>query len=379
MVRNPYSSSCPFHTILLLTRHVSFLKGCSRAQRLLKRGDTDFIYSTVRNGGFDLYINNGHADTSVPGDAIFLADLDGDGLDDYISSDNDGKIIAYLNGGPDPSAYLGWSWKPQNKGDPIALGVGARRDQIRFANIYGHGRADYLVIDDESGAVEAWENGGPDDSSIGAWKWIPRGQIATGIGEGAGVRFADYDGDGRDDYIWLSEEGKAIIYINYVGEIAENWKGLNDGKYIALGVGARREDVQIADLDGDGRADYIWVHPFDGSINVWRNAFDKGPGTWEPYDKKLALGVGVAGANVHFARLNGEHTGRADYVVVEPGSGGLRVWLNLCDKLAPGKDFSEHRLSKRVMLTPLVLRPGKQRRRKWSSCRHASEQQQPSL
>lgn len=164
--------------------------------------------------------------------------------------------------------------------------------------------------------------------------------ICTGIGKGAGVRFADYDGDGRDDYIWLSEEGKAFIYINYVGEIAENWKGLNDGKYIALGVGARREDVRLADLDGDRRADYIWVHPFDGSINVWRNAFDKGPGTWTPYDKKLALGVGVAGANVRFARISGEHTGRADYVAVEPGSGGLRVWLNLCDKLAPGKSFS---------------------------------------
>lgn len=56
-------------------------------------------------------------------------------------------------------------------------------------------------------------------------------------------------GDGRDDYIWLSEKGEAKIYINYVEDIPENWKGLNDGKYVALGVGARREDVRLADLD----------------------------------------------------------------------------------------------------------------------------------
>ena len=59
-----------------------------------------------------------------------------------------------------------------------------------------HTGADYLIIDDESGAVNAWENGGPDASSIGAWRWTPRGQIATGIGtgkgQGAGVRFADF-------------------------------------------------------------------------------------------------------------------------------------------------------------------------------------------
>ena len=55
--------------------------------------------------------------------------------------DEHGKIIAYLNGGADTSSYLGWKWTPQNKGNAIALGVGARRHQIRLANIYGHGRA----------------------------------------------------------------------------------------------------------------------------------------------------------------------------------------------------------------------------------------------
>lgn len=108
--------------------------------------------------------------------------------------DKDGKIIAYLNGGPDSGSFLGWSWIQQNKGNPIALGVGARRDQIRLANIYGHGRADYLVIDDETGAVTAWENEGSDDLAIGSWRWTSRGQIASGIGKEAGVRFADYDG-----------------------------------------------------------------------------------------------------------------------------------------------------------------------------------------
>ena len=148
------------------------------------------------------------------------------------------------------------------------------------------------------------------------------------------------------------------------------------------------------------------VHPVDGSIHVWRNNFEAGPGRWIPYERKLALGVGLAGSNIHFAHINNELTGRADYIAVrifslscttgkarttktqlprrcfhsltcnghtsmvdtvshfhllllnvlstmfwyivgetaltknilqvEPSSGGLRVWLNGCNKLAPG-------------------------------------------
>lgn len=49
---------------------------------------------------------------------------------------------------------------------------------------------------------------------------------------------------------------------------------MNNGAVSALGVGANRDDVQFFDLDGDGLADYIWVHPEDGSVEVW---FNDGP------------------------------------------------------------------------------------------------------
>lgn len=39
-------------------------------------------------------------------------------------------------------------------------------------------------------------NGGPSSSSANGWRWNPVGSIATGLGPGANVRFADIDGDG---------------------------------------------------------------------------------------------------------------------------------------------------------------------------------------
>ncbi|KAL8797125.1 MAG: hypothetical protein Q9195_000592 [Heterodermia aff. obscurata] len=120
------------------------------------------------------------------------------------------------------------------------------------------------------------------------------------------------------EHVRLSEDGHALVYINKVGEIAQNWVGLNAGKYVALGVGAYRKDIRLADLDG----------------------FEAGPGDWIHYEHKLALGVGLTGANIHFAYINTDRTGRVDYVAVEPSSGGLRVWLNGCDQLAPGSGSS---------------------------------------
>ena len=104
------------------------------------------------------------------------------------------------------------------------------------------------MVDDKTGAINVWANEGRDFGSPNLWIWTPRGQVATGLGAGAGVRFADIDGDGRDDYIWLSEAGAATIYINAVGLNPANWVALNDGKPVATGVGALREDIRFVGL-----------------------------------------------------------------------------------------------------------------------------------
>ena len=151
----------------------------------------DYAIIDVRNGAFDLYLNEAQVDASVTGDGVWLIDMNNDGFDDYVFMDEKGVLICYINVGPNPKGYLGWVWIPQNNGGPIATGVGAKREQIRLAYIYGQGRADYAVVDDVTGAVTVWQNGGPDSTAFKGWLWTPKGQIATGLGPGAGVRFAD--------------------------------------------------------------------------------------------------------------------------------------------------------------------------------------------
>lgn len=58
--------------------------------------------------------------------------MNGDGLDDKILIDENGKVNVWINGQSNPKTNYGWNWYDQKK--PIALGVGAKREFIRLAD-----------------------------------------------------------------------------------------------------------------------------------------------------------------------------------------------------------------------------------------------------
>lgn len=277
-------------------------------------------YFTQAEFALQLSISQSSGLAYVTGDGTRFADLNGDGRDDYIWMDINGKITLYLNGGLDSNGKQ--IWLPQGV---IASGVGSPRSEIHFADLDGDGLADYLVVDPTSGAVTLWKNGGIAANQANGWLWLPQGQIASGIGAGAGVRFADIDGDGRDDYLWLDGNGAVTAYINGGPSASQpgGWLWLPQG-VIATGVGAAREDVQFADINGDGKADYLWVGRIDGTVNLWYNGGPASDHGWIWYPAgEVATGTGSNGLSVMFADTTGD--GRDDYLVVTPSTGAVSV------------------------------------------------------
>jgi len=50
-------------------------------------------------------------------------------------------------------------------------------------------------------------------------RWIDRGQVASGVGAtGFQIDFADINGDRRDDYLWLHPNGAVDAWINIGGD-----------------------------------------------------------------------------------------------------------------------------------------------------------------
>ena len=203
-------------------------------------------------------------------------------------------------------------------------------------------------------------------------KWLYQAQVSKGRGLAVdGIHFADLNGDGaclrdhiflfskwnaniasvslgRADYLWVNPKtGAVIAYLNTGHGNAQRWAPVNNGKHIAAGGGSGGR-VFFADINGDRRADYIYVHK-DGKVVWWQN---DGPSArasvgWK-WHGPIVLQVGIKNANpknVLFGDLNGDGmpllslngiivlligklAGRDDFLYKD-AKGGLLAWLNI--------------------------------------------------
>ncbi|MFD8934776.1 FG-GAP repeat domain-containing protein, partial [Streptomyces sp. NPDC059578] len=109
----------------------------------------------------------------------------------------------------------------------------------------------------------------------GKGAWTKLGQVATGSTQWSDrqVRFADLNGDGRADYLVVGPNGSVEAFQNVDGKGA--WTKL--GQVATGSTQWSDRQVRFADLNGDGRADYLVVGP-NGSVEAHQNV--DGAGTW---------------------------------------------------------------------------------------------------
>ncbi|WP_078859684.1 FG-GAP repeat domain-containing protein [Streptomyces rubellomurinus] len=188
--------------------------------------------------------------------------------------------------------------------------------RVKWADFWGRGKDDYITIG-STGAVTVWTNNGGDTGG----GWGSPVQVATGLGSDPNrARLADFDGDGLSDYIYINPDGSVHVYLNRGGDTGGGWQDLG---IVATGLTTDISRVRFADIDGDGRADYNVING-DGSVTTYLNrGGDTGAG-WVNYGK-IATGLTTDPSRVRFADIDGD--GKADYSVIT-GSGAVLTYLN---------------------------------------------------
>ncbi|KAH7161956.1 hypothetical protein B0J13DRAFT_430718 [Dactylonectria estremocensis] len=288
-------------------------------------GDGKVDYLAVgKEGKVTLWENTGTGGTYQPGDGVVLCDLNGDKAMDYFWLSPSGKGWVYLNTGKGTDA-----WKSYGQ---TAAGVGYDREFIRMGVLTKSGRADYIVLDEDTGRALWWQNLGEDYK----YNWAERGECATGPKNtietkfgwkfnAKNVRFADLNNDGLDDYLYINETGAVVMWAHQGGDEPS----FANPTLVADGVGALPQDIHFADTNGDGRLDYVVVGRATGLSRSWHHLGfrDDGSIRWNT-PLSFADGTGAVGSAVMIVDMTGE--GRADYVTVEPGTGRLNLTKNRC-------------------------------------------------
>ncbi|MER5885895.1 GDSL-type esterase/lipase family protein [Streptomyces sp. NPDC001941] len=254
----------------------------------------------------------------LPGDpdaagAMKYPDLNGDGRDDIVWVSPTGAATAWLN--HEDQGRISWTYRGE-----IAMGTGLGPDRVFFADLDDDKRDDYVVIRPDH-TIDAYYNKGGDTTTPDGWK--PGFEPHPDYGRGTDtpvdrIRFADIDGDGRADYVRLLDgDTKVDVFYNRGGDTPGH-DGWEPGGAILTNLKSRtNEQIAFADLNSDGKEDYVALDG-DGVPNAW---FNTGRADWTERGK-IATGTG---GTVAFPELDGD--GRADWVKIAR-NGALDAWLN---------------------------------------------------
>ncbi|KAK0665755.1 family 3 putative carbohydrate esterase [Cercophora samala] len=143
--------------------------------------------------------------------------------------------------------------------------------------------------------------------------------IDCDISKGARVIFADFNNDGLDDFFCVTSKAGVSVSLNRGGR-PPRFESI--GQVVADQEGFTADDVRIAQIDGDGRADYCVVKA-DSSIDCMRqNGQGEFKGALQLTFDKLS---GIDKSRVVLGDINGDF--RSDYMRVGE-NGNILAFIN---------------------------------------------------
>ncbi len=184
---------------------------------------------------------------------VALVDLDGDGRAEAITLNADRYGVKANN----PGGQLG---PVQNELLPEA------HDDLRFAlaaDLDGDTMGDVIMVGDSISTIvrRGHPSGQPDDDV----------DQVLAHAEAAGISVADFDEDGRPDFVMNAQSAIEIWHADGSG-------GIVPGSTVAPLSGSPTAHA-TADINSDGHADVVWAGPFD--FNLW-SALGDGQGGFGP-------------------------------------------------------------------------------------------------
>ncbi|KAI3398912.1 hypothetical protein diail_8235 [Diaporthe ilicicola] len=286
--------------------------------------------AAVHTYKINVWRNEGIGGSKLKSDGDRYCNMRGrsNGRQDYVWIFSNGKmhIFEALDSFPDNPPYWGSNYVMFDLTGSRAMD---RRD-LHLADWDGDGACDIIYTNPEEGAVEVWMNRIKTTGSFN-WEYVgnPAPQLSCDQKRGVGindlaVRFADLSGNGRPDYLCMEKDGRTKGYLhNSDGSftLIPQFKKTDNFD---------RANYRWADVNGDGRADLIWMDKFKGDATVWTNQgmIQSGDSSFTWVNKGPLYNAPAQGHCLHFPDLDGNK--RADMHFVEAVENSAQTWFNTC-------------------------------------------------
>ncbi len=230
--------------------------------------------------------------------SVAVADLDGDGKPDIITTDQASNVISVLK-----NIGTSGTITTNSFGAPINFAVGPGPMFMAIADLDVDGKPDVVTVNggDNNNAVSVLRN----ISTVGNIAFAPTVNF-PGLPSSRELAIGDLDGDGKPDLAVSSfNNGQAVsIYWNTStpGGITTN----SFAPHVDFAVGGWGNTVAIGDLDGDGKPDVVVSAQLPDHLSFFRNISTVGSITTNSFAPRVDLAAGYNPNGIAIGDLDGD-------------------------------------------------------------------------
>ena len=281
---------------------------------VLSAATIGLIYSASQAAAQNLINFTGSGLIAQSGSSLAMADVNADGKTDILVYNViSHEIAVYLNTAERGATAIGFS-------GPHVIGVETSPTFITTVDVNGDGKPDIVVANIEESNVSVLINSTVPSSDTPSF--APRQLFAMSTqGEGTlCVTPADVNGDGKPDLVVNNGNGIALL-INRTAAGATT-ASFDEPQYLGA---ASYTCVAVADLNGDGKADLVFV-PTNNAIGVLLNSTATNALTASFFEEKDFAVAQDIPSSIAIADLNGD--GNPD-IVVAGGTDAVSLLANV--------------------------------------------------